>query len=63
MLDSPAMKLARSLPPASALAAMVFLFAPLSGAAECWSTAEEWEDGDFALFFTGELRGYVEPCG
>ncbi|MGH9462936.1 MAG: hypothetical protein ACRD1X_17120 [Vicinamibacteria bacterium] len=25
--------------------------------------AEEWEDPDLVIFFTGELRGYVEPCG
>lgn len=28
-----------------------------------WERAEEWEDPDLAVFFTGELRGYVEPCG
>ena len=28
-----------------------------------WTPAEEWEDPDLVIFFTGELRGYVEPCG
>ena len=28
-----------------------------------WELAEEWEDPDLAVFVTGELRGYVEPCG
>jgi hypothetical protein len=28
-----------------------------------WQEADEWEDADLAVFFTGELRGYVEPCG
>jgi len=28
-----------------------------------WAPAEEWEDPDLVIFFTGELRGYVEPCG
>jgi hypothetical protein len=28
-----------------------------------WVEADELEDADIAVFFTGELRGYVEPCG
>lgn len=52
-------------PALSAALALVscFLFAQELASAERWSTAEEWEDADLALFFTGELRGYVEPCG
>jgi hypothetical protein len=28
-----------------------------------WVEADELEDADLVVFFTGELRGYVEPCG
>jgi hypothetical protein len=42
-------------------AGLVFLSA--ARGADRWAQAEEWEDADLAIFFTGELRGYVEPCG
>jgi hypothetical protein len=60
MLDCPAMV---RVPALSAALVSCFLFAQELASAERWSTAEEWEDADLALFFTGELRGYVEPCG
>jgi hypothetical protein len=43
------------------LAALLAVFSAPQGSR--WERAEEWEDPDLAIFFTGELRGYVEPCG
>jgi hypothetical protein len=45
----------------ASLTALLALFAVAQGSR--WEPAEEWEDADLAVFFTGELRGYVEPCG
>lgn len=45
------------------LAAVLLLVSTARGSDDRWVEADELEDADLAVFFTGELRGYVEPCG
>ncbi len=44
------------------LAAFLVLLSVARGS-DRWVEADELENDDLAVFFTGELRGYVEPCG